>query len=602
MTDSSPPGTPPVSFPEFLPVSTAQWQAQLARELKGADPASLRWTMPDGLVAEPFYHREALNALGGPPAPLPPRPVPCRNVVLLTVPAGTDGRLQIEQGADALARGAQGLHFSLQGDPATFAVAELAARLPLATTWLGYSVPQQPELLLERLAVASGGQPLRGFLRFVPPTVPEGGKLLPFRAMLRRCLALARDWPGFSALAVNGMYFGNRGATLTQQLAFSLSTAAALLAELPDEASGLTVADVARALHLDVAVSPSYFPELARLRAARRLWATLLHAYGLPPAGAATLPIHATTSTWTQTTLDPHTNLLRHTTEAMSAMLGGADSIQVAAFDCLYQAPNEFSARLARNLPVILQDEAHLDWVADPAAGSYFIETLTDELARAAWTEFQALEAQGGMVEARSRALEAVSQAGLEKFKRIATGQDVVVGTNRFQDPNEKFDFPPKQLLRSRDFDTTRATYPSEVLRLATALHFERRTNQDKQATLVLLGNARVNGEIADAFRQLLHPGPTAALPPPAEEIAPDSYSVLFSKPDEATLMYARPEQFDHLARVVQQVPAGHVFDIPSLVTSDLATLLEAVRVFGLKEFVVEGHHTEEVLARLQGR
>jgi len=602
MTDSSPPGTPPVSFPEFLPVSTAQWQAQLARELKGADPASLRWTMPDGLVAEPFYHREALTALGGPPAPLPPRPVPCRNVVLLAVPVGTDGRLQIEQGADALARGAEGLHFNLHGDPATFAVAELATRLPLATTWLGYSVPQQPGLLLERLAAASGGQPLRGFLRFVPRTVPEGGEMLPFRATLRRCLALARDWPEFSTLAVNGLYFGNRGATLTQQLAFSLSTAAALLAELPDEASGLSMADVARALHLDVAVGPSYFPELARLRAARRLWATLLHAYGLPPAGAATLPIHAATSTWTQTTLDPHTNLLRHTTEAMSAMLGGADSIQVAAFDCLYQAPNEFSARLARNLPVILQDEAHLDWVADPAAGSYFIETLTDELARAAWAEFQALEAQGGMAAARGRALEAVSQAGLEKFKRIATGQDVVVGTNRFQNPNEKFDFQPKQLLRSRDFDTTRATYPSEVLRLATALHFERRANQDKQATLVLLGNARVNEEIAEAFRQLLHPGPVAALPPPAEEIAPDSYSVLFSKPDEVTLMYARPEQFDHLARVVQQVPADYVFDIPSLVTSDLATLLEAVRVFGLKEFVVEGYHTEEVLARLQGR
>jgi methylmalonyl-CoA mutase len=601
MTDSSLAPTPPVSFPEFAPVSTAQWQAQLTRELKGADPASLRWTLPDGLVAEPFYHREALTALGGPPAPLPPRPAPCRNVVMLAVPAGTDGRLQIEQGADALARGAEGLHFQLQGDPASFAVGDLAERLPLATTWLAYTVQQGPEQLLQRLHTAALGQPLRGYLRYAPSTVPEGAELLPFRATLRRCLLVSQSWPEFSTLAVNGTFFGNRGATLTQQVAFSLSTAAAMLTELPDEASGISAADVARAIHLDFAIGPSYFPELARLRAARRLWATLLHAYGLPAAGAATLPIHTTTSTWTQTTLDPHTNLLRHTTEAMSAMLGGADSIQVAAFDCLYQAPNEFSARLARNLPVILTDEAHLDWVADPAAGSYFLETLTDELARAAWAEFQALEAQGGMLQARARALEAVSQAGLDKFKRIATGQDVVVGTNRFQNPKEKFDFQPKQLLRSRDFDTTRATYPSEVLRLATALHFERRANQDKQATLVLLGNARVNGEIAEAFWHLLHPNERTAAPPPSD-IAPESYSVLFSKPEEATLMYARPEQFDHLARVVQQVPAGHTFDIPSLVTSDLATLLEAVRVFGFKEFVVEGHRTEEVLARLQGR
>ncbi|RYY20007.1 MAG: methylmalonyl-CoA mutase [Cytophagaceae bacterium] len=599
MAESLLPSIPPVSFPEFSPVTTAQWQAQLARELKGTDPASLRWTLPDGLVAEPFYHREALAALGGAPPPLPPRPAPCRNVVALSVPSGTDGRLQIEQAADALARGAGGVHFILNQQANTFAVAELAERLPLTSTWVSYSVQQCPDQLLEQLREASGGEPLRGFLRFTPTTVPEGAELASYRTTLRRCLALAHDWPAFPVLAVNGTFFGNRGATLTQQMALSLNTAAAMLTHLPDEATGLTVADVASNFHLDVGIGPSYFPEIARLRAARRLWATLLHAYGLPPAGAAALPIHTTTSTWTQTTLDPHTNLLRHTTEAMSAVLGGADSIQVAAFDCLYQSYTEFSARLARNQPLILLEEAHLDWVADPAAGSYFIETLTDELARAAWGEFQALEAKGGMLEARGQAMEAISRVGLDKFKRIATGQDVVVGTNRFQNANEKFDFQPKQLLRSRHFDTTRATYPSEVLRLATALHFERRANQDKQATLVLLGNARVNEDIAEAFWHLLHPGQAGQ--PPMPNVAPDTYSVLFSKPSEATLMYATPAQFDHLARVVQQVPVGHVFDVPSLVNSDLATLLEAVRVFGFKEFIVEGHHTEEVLARLQG-
>jgi methylmalonyl-CoA mutase len=598
MSDT-PPATP-VSFPEFSPVTTAQWQAQLARELKGTDPASLRWTLPDGVVAEPFYHREALAALGSAPPPLPPRPAPCRNVVALTVPNGTDGRLQIEQAADALARGAGGVHFILNKQVSAFAVADLAERLPLGTTWVGYTVQQDPDLLLERLREVSGEAPLQGFLRFAPIIVPEGAELAMFRTALRRCLVLARGWDAFPVLAVNGTHFGNRGATLTQQLAFSLSTAATMLTQLPDAEIGLTAAEVAANFHLDVAIGTSYFPELARLRATRRLWATLLHAYDLAPEGAAALPIHASTSTWTQTTLDPHTNLLRHTTEAMSAVLGGADSIQVAAFDCLYRPYHEFSARLSRNQPLILLEEAHLDWVADPAAGSYFIETLTDELARAAWVEFQTLEAQGGMLGARARAMESISQVGLEKFKRIATGLDVVVGTNRFQNPHEKFDFQPKQLLRSRDFDTTRATYPSEVLRLATALHFERRANQDKQGTLVLLGRARVNEEIAAAFWHLLHPGHTGQ--PPMPDIADDAYSVLFSKPDEATLMYAMPAQFDHLARVVQQVPAGHVFEVPSLVNSDLATLLEAVRVFGFKEFVVEGHHTEEVLARLQGR
>ena len=174
-----------------------------------------------------------------------------------------------------------------------------------------------------------------------------------------------------------------------------------------------------------------------------------------------------------------------------------------------------------------------------------------------AWLEFQALEAQGGMAHGRARALEAVSLAGLEKFKRIATGQDVVVGTNRFQNPNEKFEFQPKQLLRSREFDTTRATYPSEVLRLATALHFERRANQDKQATLVLLGGVRVNEDIADAYWRLLHPGqPTATAPLP--DIAPDSLlrPVLQARGSDADVP-ATPAQFDHLARVVQAGAGG---------------------------------------------
>ena len=600
MPDSTP--TPPVAFPEFSPLSAAQWQAQLIRELRGTDPASLRRTLPGGVELEPFYTRTAWAALGGPPPPLPPRPAPCRNVAELHVPPGTDGRLQLEQGADALQRGATGLHFVVPGDPATLALNELHERLPLGATWLGFTVLQGPDALLARLGELAGGRPLRGFLRYTPSMVPEGAELLPFRAALRRCVLLARHWPEFSALAVNGLYFGNHGATLPQQMGFALGTGATLLAELPDADTGVSVADVAQALHLDVAVGTSFFPEIARLRAARRLWATLFQSFGLPAELALRLPIHAATSTWHQTTLDSHTNLLRHTTEAMSAVLGGADSVQVAAFDCLYQAPNEFGSRLARNLPLILLEESHLDWVADPAAGSYYLETLTDELARAAWGEFQALEAQGGMLAARGRALEAVSRAGLDKFKRIATGADVVVGTNRFQNPQEKFDFNPKQLLRSRDFDTTRATYPSEVLRLATALHFERRANQDKAAALVLLGTRSVNEDIAEAFWQLLHPHAAPTETAPAPPVPADSYSVLFSTPEEAILMYASPSQFEHLARVVQQVPANHIFAIPSLINSDLATLQEAVRVFNFKEFSVEGHRTEEVLARLQGR
>ena len=586
---------PPVAFTEFPALTTAEWQARLARDLKGQAPAVLRWPLPDGLVLEPFYHREALDALGGPPAPLPFPARPWLNVPALPVAADADGHLEIERAATALAHGADGVHFEL-AHAATFDVAYLAARLPLGATFVGYTVADGPDELLARLVAAAPGVALRGFLRFAPLLGPEGAEQAPFAGALRRCVALAQGWPDFRALAVNAAYFGNSGATDVQQLAYGLNTAAALLAELP---AATPLAAVAAALHWHVAVGPSYFPELAKLRALRRLWPTLLHAYGLPAGAAAGLRVHAATATWTQTTLDPHTNLLRATTEAMSAVLGGADSLSVGTFDSLFAAPNDFSGRLARNLSLVLKEEAHLDAVQDPAAGSYFLETLTDELARAAWGLFQQTEAAGGLPAARARVLEEVHATAAATFRRIATGERVVVGTNRFENRAVRYPFNPKKLLRSAAFDTTRAAYPSEVLRLATALHFERRERKSKQAALVLLG-AGINRQIEESFWHLL---PEQERPELAASHPEGTLSFLFSSPEEATLMYATPEQFQRFARFLYRIPAERqVFVAPVLLSSDLATLQEAVRVFGFQEMKVQGYTTEEVLARLQGR
>ena len=496
------PAASSVSFAEFPAVTTAEWQARLARDLKGQDPAMLRWPLPDGFALEPFYHREALAALGGPPPPQPHPAAPWLNVPTLDVPANGDGREQIELAAAALALGADGIHFNLLGEAAAFAGPYLAELLPLARIFVGYTVTNAPATLLNQLIEAAPGTALHGFLRFAPGPVPEGAELTDYRTALRRCVRLTTGMPDFRALAVNGAFFGNRGATATQQIAFSLNTAAALLAELPD--ADVSASEVAAALHLHVAVMPGYFVEIAKLRALRRLWATLLHGFGLPAALNERLRIHALTASWTQTTLAPHNNLLRHTTEAMSAVLGGADSLSVAPFDCLYAEANEFSSRLARNLPVLLREEAGLGRVQDPAAGSYFLETLTDQLAREAWQLFQRTEAAGGLPQVRAQLLEEIKAVATETFRRIASGQQVVVGTNRFQDRAEQFSFHPKKLLRSSLFDVTRAAYPTEVLRLATALHFERRERKSKRAAVVLLGY-NTNQVIMDTFVQMLH-------------------------------------------------------------------------------------------------
>ncbi|MBC6696704.1 methylmalonyl-CoA mutase family protein [Hymenobacter puniceus] len=584
----------PVTFSEFEPVTTAAWQARLERDLKGADPATLRWTTPDGFVLEPFYHREALNALPEQPAPQLRATAgnQWRNVPAYPVPALDNGHDAIRRAAAALARGAEGAHFVL-ADAAAFDVEFLHEQLPLADTYIGYTLTASPAALVRQL-LETGTPLLRGFLQFDPianhlPDFP--GQLRELREVLR----LTKGMPDFRGLTLDVAYYGNRGATASQQIAFGLAAAAGYLSELPD--GTLTVADVAAALRMHTAINPNYFFELAKLRALRQVWGTLCHAYGLPPE-AAQVPILAETASWSQTTLDSHTNLLRVTTEAMSAVLGGADVLSVRPFDTLYQEPNEFSDRLARNLSVLLREEAGLGAVADPAAGSYYLETLTDTLAREAWTLFQQLEAEGGLPSAIGMAMQQMHQAAQAQFQRIANGEQVVVGTNRFQNPKEQFSFNPKKLLRSREFDSTRATYPSEVLRLATSLHFERREKKKKRAAVVLLG-AHTNQMIVESFLRLL---PAEERPELREAHPTGTLSVLFSSAEEATLMYATPEQFGRLSRYLYKVPSDVPFVPPALLTADLANLQEAVRVFGFQEFTVQGYSTEDVLARLQGK
>ena len=140
----------------------------------------------------------------------------------------------------------------------------------------------------------------------------------------------------------------------------------------------------------------NYFFEIAKLRAARLLWSAIVNSYGLPGELASRLKIHVATSRWYQTVFDPHVNLLRCTTEAMSAILGGCDSLSVAPFDKLYKTSDAFSERVARNISVILKEEAYLDKAIDPAAGAYYLENLTKELAEKSWAFLQELETQDG--------------------------------------------------------------------------------------------------------------------------------------------------------------------------------------------------------------
>ncbi len=257
-----------------------------------------------------------------------------------------------------------------------------------------------------------------------------------------RDMALLTRWatkeaPCFQTLSVQTRAWHDSGAHAAQELAFALATGAQYLREM--QARGLDVNDVAPRLRFSMSVGSQFFMELAKFRAARLLWAQVIRAFGGNDE-AQKLSIHARTSLWNKTVQEPYVNILRATTEACSGVLGGCDGLHVGPFDETIRPPDEFSERIARNTQIVLLKECHFDQVTDPAGGSWFIESLTDNLARKAWEIFQEIEKQGGMAKAilagwPQAQVEATAKARLDA---VSKRRDVIVGINQYANPAEE--------------------------------------------------------------------------------------------------------------------------------------------------------------------
>ncbi|CAN0572870.1 unnamed protein product, partial [Laminaria digitata] len=198
--------------------------------------------------------------------------------------------------------------------------------------------------------------------------------------------------PGVKAARVSAEPYHDAGATGALELACVLATSVAYLRAMVQE--GLSVDAAAQQIELSLTLGARFFFDVAKLRAARRLWARAQQAVGIKTPQVS---LHGVSSTRMMTRRDPWVSMLRGTAACFAGSAGGAQSIRIAAFDSVHQIPGTLGRRVARNTQVILQEESQLGRVMDPAGGSWFIENLTDQLARAAWAEFQAIEAEGGM-------------------------------------------------------------------------------------------------------------------------------------------------------------------------------------------------------------
>jgi methylmalonyl-CoA mutase len=420
----------------------------------GAGVEALTWSTPDGIAVQPLY--TAADVVDLPDVGVPGlRPFVRGDRPGGAVPDGWDVR-QWHADPDPtsareailtdLANGAASIWLAV-GDAGT-AVADLPAvldgvLLDLAPVVLDASgsgpddAVAAAEAYLELGAARVGPGLLRGTLGLDPVGVrartgsgPDVGSVVPL------ALRASREFPHVHAVVADGLPVHVAGGSAGQELAYLLAAGVAYLRVLTD--AGLDVDAAARLVELRVAATADQFPTIAKIRAARRLWARVLEASGAAPGTAPT--VHAVASPTMYTRRDPYVNLLRGTVAGFAAGVGGADAVTVAPFDAALGASTPFSRRIARNTQSLLIMEAHLARVIDPAGGSWYTETLTDGLARAAWAFFQELEAAGGAVAALDSGLVAERVAAVRAAGEadVATRRTPLTGVSEFPDLYEK--------------------------------------------------------------------------------------------------------------------------------------------------------------------
>ena len=440
----------------FPPVSKAEWLAKVEADLKGASVDRLRSRTPGGLEIEPLYTRED----AGDPAS-----------------KGLPGGYPFVRGAAPL--GGWSICQEYDDPRPDVVTAQIAEDLPrgVEALWLRLgprhgcrvlTIPELDDLLgpvdlastsvrvdggSDTLAVAAGllavahrrgvaYDSLVGGFAFDPiaSLASEGRVRGGLRARLAELVDLAAwcesNAPGLRSIDVSSDPYDGGGASAAQELAYTIASGVEYLRQLTD--AGSSVDSAARQIGFSYAISGDFFTQIAKLRAARLLWAKVITAAG-GEASVAALPIHARTSRFTKTARDPWVNMLRVTAECTAAVLGGAQSVATLPFDCVVGPPDELARRVARNTQVVLREESHLDAVADPAGGSWYVEQLTEELARAAWTELQSVEARGGMVKALGSGmlLDAIGEVADSRRVSLSKRKTPIVGVSEFPNLGE---------------------------------------------------------------------------------------------------------------------------------------------------------------------
>ncbi len=402
----------------FSPASEADWRAIAAKALGGASFDSLKTPLYEGFGVEPLYTGKGRN------------PALHSNRGWLIVQPLVDGK----QAADDLAGGANAFSLDFGACPALETKRDLQICLRAGALFLspGAAVADAA-LLLSAKGDASGVHGSAGFdplTSFALSGEAPADRPAAFSDYADAAFYLRENSPSFVPFLASGFAWNGAGGSATEELAFTLAAGVSYWRALVN--AGMPAGEAARCIGFSLTASSDIFITIAAFRAMRLLWAAALAAAGESPN--ASLLLLAKMSPRILSAYDPHVNLLRGAAAAFGAGIGGASGVEILPFDSASSGATEFSRRLARNTSLVLQHEAWLPAVADPAAGSSYVEALTGQLAAAAWALFQDVEAQGGLAAALENGFVAETlrrPAGMQE-RAIARRQEKITGVSVF--------------------------------------------------------------------------------------------------------------------------------------------------------------------------
>ena len=446
-------------FAEFPPVSTEQWEAVITTDLKGADyERKLVWKTGEGFNVRPYYRAENLaevEYLGAEAGEFPyVRGVSKDNTwrvhqtiaVKCAKEANEEALKLLNSGVDSL-----GFCFcdscvcDVDVDALLKEIVPTAVELTFCSSNVKNLAALAEKVLAKYADVEKDALRLNFCIDPIMRNLSEEGAFCCGNGdecfdIIAKLIKATADYKHVRVVNVAGALFSNSGSTIVEELGFTLSAAHEYLVKLMER--GLAIDEVARKIRFTFAVTSNYFLEMAKFRAARMLWANIVKAYNPAKDCSCKMFAHAVTSTWNQTVYDPYVNMLRGTTEAMSAAIAGVHSLEVRPFDYSFEAPTEFSKRIARNSQLLLKHESHFDQVIDPAGGSYYIESLTSSIAKEAWALFREIEEKGGYIAAFKEGfvVERVKASAAAKDKAIATRRLILLGANQYPNFTEVAD------------------------------------------------------------------------------------------------------------------------------------------------------------------